>query len=81
MSVLPTDEMSDTDVTVAPLLPPPHPLRSKQGARNANVKQLEIFHNFISLASQSSRAAQILRRRGPDFLRRDDCNFRAATGG
>jgi hypothetical protein len=38
MRVLPTDDVRDTEVTVAPLLPPPHPLRAKQDAIAASVK-------------------------------------------
>jgi len=46
-----TDEVTDTVVTVAPELLLLQPLRNKQGAKNPSVMQLEIFHNFISLAS------------------------------
>jgi hypothetical protein len=38
MSTLPADEVRDTDVTVAPLLPPPQPLKNKQGAKTASVR-------------------------------------------
>jgi hypothetical protein len=38
MRLLPCDEMTLTVVTTAPLLPPPHPLKSKQGARSASVR-------------------------------------------
>jgi hypothetical protein len=38
MRVLPTEDWTDTEVTVAPLLLLLHPLRSKQGASAARVK-------------------------------------------
>jgi hypothetical protein len=77
---LETDEESVTVVTMAPLLLLPHPLRSKQGARTASVMQLEIFHNFISLASPSSRAPRRLRPRRHDFFPHYS-NFSAAQRG
>jgi hypothetical protein len=81
MSTLPTtDEEMDTVVTVAPLLPPPHPLKSKQGARTASVKQLEIFHNFISLASKVHARRKAWGRAGL-ILSPHESNFSAALCG
>ena len=38
MRTVPTDDWTETVVTVAPLLLLPHPLRSKQGTSAASVK-------------------------------------------
>jgi hypothetical protein len=38
MSVFPIEELMKTEVTVAPLLLPPHPFKSKQGAMTASAR-------------------------------------------